>query len=246
MIQNPLRPLIRALGYQKQTIHNNGNFRRAKLLKSLRIETVLDGGASRGQYGERLRSFGYQGRIVSYEPLSSSFSELAIKAAADGNWEARNIALSDVDGSAQLNISTQNTWSSLLPRDDAARSPALEYVGRETVSTSRLDSLDDVRGRTWLKLDVQGFEMAVLRGAERTLEAVDSIECELMLEAAYAGQATATELMSFIYQHGFRLAAVDNGYIRPSGRAGWMDWIFVKDGPVFQSLGDSRKEGNFF
>src|SRR4051812_33807090 len=73
--------------------------RRAALMRSQGIQLVLDVGANRGQYGESLRTSGYKGRIISFEPLDAAYAALEARTAADPLWECRRIGLANVDGS---------------------------------------------------------------------------------------------------------------------------------------------------
>src|SRR4249919_3716648 len=67
--------------------------RRAEILESLKIDLVLDVGAHIGGYGLELRSNGYSGRIVSFEPLSETYKELASVAKRDPAWDCHQVAL---------------------------------------------------------------------------------------------------------------------------------------------------------
>ncbi|BBY20975.1 hypothetical protein MSTO_11800 [Mycobacterium stomatepiae] len=58
-------------------------------LKSRQVDVVLDVGANSGQYAMGLRKRGYQGRLVSFEPLAGPFSDLQSNAAKDPLWECR-------------------------------------------------------------------------------------------------------------------------------------------------------------
>ncbi len=59
--------------------------RRSVLLRDLKV--LIDGGANRGQYATLARGFGFQRRIVSFEPELEAFRALVATAAADGQWE---------------------------------------------------------------------------------------------------------------------------------------------------------------
>jgi FkbM family methyltransferase len=161
-MRSRIRDSADRLGYiaEKKSLDNTLEIRRSRLLASLGITTVLDVGANVGVYGEALRAYGYVGRLVSFEPLGAAYRALEARAAPDPLWEVHKLALGDVDGSAEINVAASDPWSSLLPTDPRAREPErLERVRTETVRTARLDSLPEVLGhRTWLKLDVQGFE----------------------------------------------------------------------------------------
>jgi len=105
MIKNMARRSIRALGYDlKQRRPDLVDF-----LRSRDINVVLDVGANRGQFGARLRADGYSGSIVSFEPASEPFRELMLRAEVDEKWEAHKIALGEIPGRANLNVSMSDT-----------------------------------------------------------------------------------------------------------------------------------------
>jgi hypothetical protein len=53
------------------------------LFDTLAINCVIDVGAYHGEYGQLLRAIGYKGRIVSFEPVKSSYDILSKRAAGD-------------------------------------------------------------------------------------------------------------------------------------------------------------------
>lgn len=214
---------------ERENVANCADFRRSRLLADLGVGTVLDVGANVGRYGREIRAYGYTGRIVSFEPLSRTQSQLRASANADPKWEVRQLALSEFDGEAEFNISSTDVWSSMLARDGRTRTDKVDYVGTETVRTARLDSLDVLDGNpAWVKLDVQGFEMQVVAGAERTLEQVTGVECEMSVEPFYEGQPSPRQMIDRLDDLGFRLTTVNNGFVRHSGRAMWIDGLFVR------------------
>ncbi len=75
-----------------------------KQLESRQVDVVLDVGANSGQYAKALRRVGFKRHIVSFEPLSGTFSLLESKASKDPLWDCRQYALGDVDGTISINI----------------------------------------------------------------------------------------------------------------------------------------------
>jgi FkbM family methyltransferase len=231
---------LRRLGYELRAYEpgptpHEDDLRRAKLLRSEEIDLVLDVGANAGQFAQRLRGAGYGGRIVSFEPLSEVFGELSRHAAGDATWEARRLALSDEDGEAEIHVAG-NSWSSSLLEMGARHlqsAPESAYVGTETVRTARLDSVweEVARGAAYpfLKLDVQGFEMHVLRGAERSLGRLRGLQAELPLASLYEGDRPWREVVDHLGEHGFALAGVEPGFEDPaSGRMLQFDGVFLR------------------
>jgi FkbM family methyltransferase len=131
--------------------------RQSTLMRDRQKSLVLDIGANQGQYGTSLRdNIGYNGRIVSFEPLRDAFAILQPTAASDPLWECHNIAFGDSAGTATINISANSHSSSLLPV--SARTleiePSAGYVGTQDVAVCRLDCvLDQFTGRQNLPQD---------------------------------------------------------------------------------------------
>jgi FkbM family methyltransferase len=229
------------LGYElrprgDQTL-NAEETRRARLLRSLGVTLVLDVGASAGHYAAQLRRLGFEGRIVSFEPLSDAFAALRAAATSDPLWECRHIALGSSDGSAEINVAGNSTSSSLLAMEarQLESAPQAKYVGTENIRVSRLDSiypeLVDSGDRVYLKLDVQGFELEVLKGAEASLPSIDCVQAELSFVPLYEGAPTFIEMIEELGSRGFRLAGLEEGH--DDVRTGEMlqsDGIFVREG----------------
>ena len=107
------------------------------------IDTVLDVGANDGQFASSLRGMGYQGRIVSFEPISAVFDQLSARAAGDKGWDVRQLALGATAGQANIHVSQNSVYSSLLPLTCLAtefdRHAAV--VRSEAVTIVRLDDI---------------------------------------------------------------------------------------------------------
>jgi FkbM family methyltransferase len=225
LVQSTLRRVgIQVLRYQPG---------RAELLDRLAIDLVLDVGANAGQYVSRLRHDGYVGRILSFEPLSEAFSILAARAAHDPNWECMNLALSNIDGQGLLNVAGNSVSSSFMPMLESHRhsAPSSVYTGEERVRTARLDTfIDKLAGhRTYLKLDVQGFELVVLAGAELALQQIVALEIELSLTPLYEGAPLIEEVIASLRAYGFGLFSLAPGFQDPeTGRVLQMDGLFVR------------------
>lgn len=207
-----------------------------RLLALQDVDLVLDVGAAVGMYGRSLRGGGYEGRICSFEPLSRQFERLRQESAADPLWEIRNMALGPETGTTEINVAGNFDSSSLLPMGErhAQAAPASVYVGTETVEVGTIDSVwDEVVGgarRPFLKLDVQGFELEALRGAERSLPRIHGIQAELSLVPLYEGGALWREVIEFLVDKGFHVAGIEPGYADPeSGEMLQVDGLFIRD-----------------
>src|SRR5690348_8763318 len=104
-------------------------------LDSIAATLVLDIGANQGQFAKMLRSMGYAGRIVSFEPLSKAHSRLLSASRSDRNWIVHpRTAIGDTHGVIDINISTNSYSSSILPMLQAHTDVAEEskYLASES------------------------------------------------------------------------------------------------------------------
>lgn len=208
--------------------------RRQRQLAAHGIDVALDVGAARGHWGRELRDFGYTGRIVSFEPIAAPFADLASVSADDPTWEARNAALGDVAGRHDINVASNSDSSSLLPMAEQHRdaAPDIAYVATESITVERLDDIaDDVLGassRAFLKIDTQGFERAVLAGAEASLARLRGLQLEVSFVTLYEGGMLVDEAIAWAYDHGFVLTGIDQGFTAPSGAILQADAVFFR------------------
>jgi FkbM family methyltransferase len=184
--------------------------RRAVVLRFHGIQTVIDVGANRGQYGAELRAWGFKGKIISFEPTSAAFKLLSKRAANDARWSVFNFAVGAEDSEAEINVASgSGVASSLMPMDDPLRrsAPEIKYIATEKVAVKSLDrALADIIAPNeilMLKLDVQGFEHFVLRGATAMLSQVSMVECELSFVSLYEGQWLFPQMLTLLDTLGF-------------------------------------------
>lgn len=243
MLTTMIKTLARGFGFDisryRPDTHHDARY--AHLLRTRGIRLILDVGANAGQYGSLLRSdFGYHGRILSFEPLTAAHAALTARATADPLrlWEvAPRSALGAVNGTTTIHVAGNSVSSSILPMQPSHESAAPQSVGRgvEEITISRLD--DVVRQRSipidrhvLLKIDTQGYELEVLKGAEETVAAVGAIQTEMSFQPLYGGQPLFDEVYAYLAERGFTVFDIIPGFSDPrSGRLLQADGIFVRD-----------------
>ena len=205
----------------KRTIHQLGfdvTHRRPRVddfISRHGVTTVLDVGANEGQYARMLREWGYRGKIVSFEPVMAALQRLDLERQGDPQWTSVNMALGNSDGETTINVTTSSVFSSILtplPHLQKEFSTAA-IVGTQKISVRRLDSVfeqycskDDV---AFLKIDTQGYEREVLQGALQSLPRIIAVQMEVSLVPYYAGEATLSEHLGFMEEHGFDPALLE-------------------------------------
>jgi len=179
------------------------------LLRRLAINCVLDVGANRGQFARDLREIGYDGHIVSFEPLPHEFKALAATFAEDARWHGVPIALGDTNSMATLNVVPNLTVLSSLLTPLSAR--AVETC---EVTVKRLDEVFPLlveaipNPRVLLKMDTQGYDVRVFHGATECLEHIVALQSELSITPLYASMPHYTDALSLYERHGFELVTL--------------------------------------
>jgi FkbM family methyltransferase len=164
--------LLKGLGFGDDDPYRNGELRIARELlaaPSDRVSVVLDVGANRGNYAAMLLDdVGSNLDVHCFEPSPTAYAELAAR--FDGNPRVRlqNIGLGDVEGDVALH--TNATGSGCASLHDRA---VFGSSTSELVRVRRLDSVCSELGLSaidFLKIDAEGHDLMVLRGAGTLLE----------------------------------------------------------------------------
>lgn len=215
---------------------SNPSYQLLTALNYVRADIVFDVGANVGQFVQELRSVGFSGEVVSFEPLSNAHAVLCKAAQADTTWKIHpRVAVGDYDGEIEINIAGNSVSSSVLPMLDAHSSAAVgsAYVASEPTPLVRLDSVAELYlsedSRPFIKIDTQGFEWQVLDGASETLKRAHGVLLELSLVPLYDGQRLWRQIIERMEKEGFTLWAVQKGFIdQRTGRSLQVDGIFLR------------------
>ncbi len=164
------------------------------LFKTLDINCVLDVGGNVGQYAMMLRKTGYEGRIISFEPVSETFKILSEHAKDDPAWDVYNFALGEKDEEKVINVTASSDFSSFLDPSDYAKDAyagSSKILEKETVKIKTLDDCvneiipDITASNIHLKLDTQGYDLQVVKGASDTLPFIKSLQSEVSVTPVY-------------------------------------------------------------
>jgi FkbM family methyltransferase len=208
---------------------------RHRILDEHAVPLVIDGGASVGIFGYRLRACGYRGWITSFEPLAQPFAELERRAARDPAWDCRRLALGSRDRQgAEMHLTANSVSSSLLPISErhVAAAPHSAPAGLEAVTVTTLDSVaaefPDGGAGAYLKLDLQGYELEALKGAERLLSELAAVELELSYVELYDGAPAPDEVLDYLGVRGFECVGIFPGFTDGHGRTLQGDAVFER------------------
>lgn len=205
------------------------------LLEEARPRALIDVGAYVGGFSTALRELGFDGPVLSIEPLAESHAKLLANAAADDRWQvAPRTAVGAGAGEVAFNVAANAQSSSLLPMLELHQqaAPFALIEGSELTPVARLDDIVEELQfdptDALLKIDTQGYEHHVLAGAPKTLERVAAVHLELSFLPLYDGQARPSEVVSQLAEVGLELTQISRCFNAPDGRALQVDAVFAR------------------
>lgn len=199
------------------------------------IETVIDIGANDGAFLAFLQRWFAAKTCFAFEPMPAARQEI----------ESRNIpgltifpyALADYNGTTSFEINSYHPASSMLSVSELSRTEFPHTSGvaeRLEAPVARLDDVlspDAVKGRIFVKMDVQGVEDKVINGGRRVLGAAHYVMVEVSFRALYEGQALFEEVHAPLAELGFRLSGVKNQVCAASGEPLFGHFLYTAERP---------------
>lgn len=187
------------------------------LLKRFEINCVIDVGANVGQYAQGLRGLGYEGYIVSFEPVRELYEKLLEVSRNDAQWIVHPFALGSRAFRTQIHITRGPVFSSFLKPNLASEElfgDVAKVSRMEEVEVRRLDSvLDEVSDhiqnpRIFLKMDTQGYDLEVFSGLGEQLQKVTCLQSEVSAIPIYEGMPRLLEAITRFESHGFEITGL--------------------------------------
>lgn len=199
--------------------HGDAFADQAWLLRRHSVRRIFDVGAYEGQTVREYRRAFPHAEIHCFEPLSEAFARLREATGGLTAVFANHVAVSDSGRPVTLHVNRSAATSSrLVPAHDApdvVGQGLLDSVGTEVVDAVTIDEYC----RDWaidqidvLKVDVQGGELAVLRGAAEMLARgrISLVYVELLTDRLYEAQPGAGEVLTALEHHGYRIFGLYN------------------------------------
>jgi FkbM family methyltransferase len=222
IVKDSVLKVSRSLGYEivplREMKERDFALHLRELLARLKVDCVLDVGANAGQYHDFLRDkVFYDGAIVSFEPVSRLVEALRERSRGDRDWHIEGYALGSRDGSMPINVMVSDQFSSFLEPDHRR---VRDHAGlntpchTETVAVRTLDVVLPVLqerigfARPYLKIDTQGFDIEVLRGAGASLPAVKALQTEASIIGLYKGMPPYMDTLRYLDERGFDITGL--------------------------------------
>lgn len=182
--------------------------------------TVIDCGAHHGQFALAALDLFPDATVICYEPNPAAVEKLT-EVLAGERVVIYPLALGGDVAQMALSLHSKDMTSSFLTplADHVKRSrsqPTGNRVKAHIVPLWKLFEEDAPPRPALLKIDTQGFELDVLRGAEACLEQLDCIYVEACWHPCYLGQPEAWHLIDWLRDRGWYLAGAYSSPLGPS------------------------------
>lgn len=177
-----------------------------RLLRQLQVDCVVDVGANRGQFARELRSIGFAGKILSFEPVASEFAALRDEFRGDADWRGFQMALGSEAGTKSITIPRLTVMSSLLESTQAEQDARVEVIDVKRLDQILPAQLDELKSsRVFLKMDTQGYDLEVFKGSSGCIGTIHGLQSELSVQPLYKNMPHYLEALQTYEAAGFEL-----------------------------------------
>ncbi len=202
------------------------NFKQIIKTHNLSLNGVIHVGGHHGHEISLYKEINTQCPVEIFEPHPKSFEILMNNVQQYQGINAHNVALGLVESTMTMFVETANGGQSnslLPPKKHVEQYPHIRFDSTIQVPVKTLDSFNLDKRFNFLSIDVQGFELEVLKGAIKTLTNVDFIICEVNNAELYLGCCMVEEIDSFLHSHGFH--RVETDWLGGT----WGDALYIKN-----------------
>lgn len=211
-----------------------------RVISPLQPVTFLDIGANAGWKARRMVECFPRARVWAFEPSPGVAAGLVERTKGSNNIVPVVKAAGAFNGSATFHV-TKNDWcGSTLPPSTLGREMYGDWYDVSSTARVEMVRLDDwaasvgVAHVDAMKIDAQGAELDVIRGADRLLRSsVLAVSAEAPLNAEYAGASTFHDVDAALRERGFELFQIHEHWWRgPERRSACLDALWLKSKAV--------------
>ena len=222
IIKNYLQGLFRIRGYELipswsiPDLPLTGHLK--VLFNHLNIQCVLDVGGHKGGYRDFLRNnVGYNGLIISFEPMKEKIELLKKRAEQDPLWKIEGYALGSLDTQMPINVMVGSECSSFLVPDDSITDACINGNVVDHQELCEIKCLDTIAmelkakyplENKFLKIDTQGYDLEVIKGGEKTLSEMMAVQAEICFLRIYKDMPDYFTVIQELKHKGFDVSCI--------------------------------------
>jgi FkbM family methyltransferase len=211
LVKTVARRVLANIGYSVRSIDHKDRVSGIELARDVKVvlqgkrdPIVFDVGANRGQTIDLMRETFAHPRIYAFEPSPATFKHLQYAYGMVPGVTLANLALGDTESAALFHVTSMHSVNDSLLQPNWKEATVSVPVTVTTVDNyvreHRLDVID------LLKIDTQGYDLHVLRGAAGMLAAkrVRTLSVELTFVPMYKEQPSFLDILAYVTRHGYR------------------------------------------
>jgi FkbM family methyltransferase len=168
-------------------------------------------------WGEEYKKWKCEGaeNFIFFEPVSFNYKHMMELLPDENNIRAFNMAIGNKKGKITINVENDEnnkgqSCSILEPKLHLEQFPHIVFDSTEEVGIDRLDNIKYGRALyDYLHIDVQGYELEVLKGATQSMQYINVIDIEVNRAELYLGCAMIVDIDTFLRVMGFYRISVD-------------------------------------
>jgi len=228
-------PLLRDIRFRIEKFSEINESPHKSLVKKLERYpdlAIFDVGANLGQFGIDMRRNGFSGKIFSFEPILQTYLNLVKTTQKYRDWKPFQLGMGSSDGVQSINVSgNAGLSSSILPMLEIHKRnfPKSVTNSRELIRMSTVDHqlqlLKIEASNILLKIDVQGYESEVLKGANTSLRVIPACFLEVSLQPLYEGELTILPILNMLADSGHHIVDVFRGVKSKKGELLQLDIV---------------------
>lgn len=223
-IKEPLKPLLGVPSIKKSLLNLHKN--------RVEINNFIDVGAYKGDFSLLIKSIWPDSRGLMLEGNPALETHLIKIAEHNDNLQYKIALLSSVS-EIETNFYLSDTASSILKTHTGGESPVL----LRSLTLDRICNEREInKNIDLLKLDVQGYELEVLKGGTSVLQNTKYVLMEVSLLDIYVDSPLVRDIINYMFEFGFVLYDICSVDIRrPLDNALWQtDFLFVKSDSILR------------
>jgi FkbM family methyltransferase len=194
-----LKKIMNLIGFKISRVDKNNFF------KNNQIDLILDIGAHQGEFAKECLAQGFLGKIISFEPQKKIHKNLIKNSKSIKNWYIfKRCARGRKNCKSQINITNETLSSSMLKPNNIFKEidPNIEIIKKEKTQIFTLDYIfrkfSFIEKKIFLKIDSQGYEWEILKGAKLVLKKISFVQLELSIRPLYSNEMDYLRLLNFM------------------------------------------------
>ncbi len=204
------------------------------ILRQLNPDQIVDIGANKGQFALAAQKECPNAQLICFEPLPAPAAKFkSVFEEKKSKVRLFVTAIGEEKSSSKIHVSNRDDSSSLLA---ITKLQTKVYPGTDEAYTINVDiaPMSDFsqffseEGNNLLKIDVQGYELKVLKGCQSLLKRFKNVYVELSFVELYEGQAMAYEVIEWLSKRDFKLCGTYNLSYDKMGKAIQGDFLFER------------------